>query len=626
MKNSFTPGTKIILKNDIQDLKKGSVFECVPTQWYEKEYKLGGTKNYFLKDETGEILLIKSNDSLITENFQPLPKIQQKFTIIPSKSAPLNIFEEPETVIEAAPSVGSPGMQGPAGPRGLQGIRGDPGSDGLPGSDGKDGKDGEPGPMGPAGPIGPAGPMGPRGLQGDKGEPGSIGPKGPKGPKGDKGDKGDAGEPGPQGPQGLKGDDGLAGEPGPQGPQGDVGPEGPQGPRGPQGPQGIQGEQGPEGLQGPKGDKGDQGDTGLLSASYPLVYDKAKKSISVDIKLFDEKISKLASDPLFASGGSGLGVRSKGSIVVRTGVGVIDFGDNLNVTRIGSNVRVDAVGGGGSVSQAVLTANGFTGGVTWSAGSGIGVTYSNNTITYSNTGVLSIAGTDGITVSPSGGTGNVTVSIDSGYKLLRSFPNVTALQASPNPEDGDLAWVVDSGDGNGAYYYYTTATNPDAWVKITLLTNGLLGDVNLDGTVNGADLAVLLANWGLLGQAPELRFGISDGITNAFKIFAYGFTAGKKSDIFQIATEDALSTVNINSSTLDIDAFTSISGNGSISLELINGGLQFPDGSIQNYACIFTEGLTAPASSNPGDRWYNTDDGIIYTSVTKSGSQVWISG
>jgi hypothetical protein len=186
------------------------------------------------------------------------------------------------------------------------------------------------------------------------------------------------------------------------------------------------------------------------------------------------------------------------------------------------------------------------------------------------------------------------VSIDSGYKLLRSFPNVTALKASPNPEDGDLAWVVNSGDGNGAYYYYTTATNPDAWVKITLLTNGLLGDVNLDGTVNGADLAVLLANWGLLGQAPELRFGISDGITNAFKIFAYGFTAGKKSDIFQIATENALSTVNINSSTLDIDAFTSISGNGSISLELTNGGLQFPDGTTQGTAAYTVVGPTGP--------------------------------
>ena len=40
----------------------------------------------------------------------------------------------------------------------------------------------------------------------------------------------------------------------------------------------------------------------------------------------------------------------------------------------------------------------------------------------------------------------------------------------------------------------------------------------------------------------------------------------------------------------------------------------------------FTEGVTAPANPIAGDRWYNTDDGIIYTSVTKSGSQIWIVG
>jgi hypothetical protein len=45
-------------------------------------------------------------------------------------------------------------------------------------------------------------------------------------------------------------------------------------------------------------------------------------------------------------------------------------------------------------------------------------------------------------------------------------------------------------------------------------------------------------------------------------------------------------------------------------------------GSTGGYA--FTESSTAPASPNPGDRWYHTDDGIIYTSVTKNGSQVWI--
>jgi hypothetical protein len=61
-------------------------------------------------------------------------------------------------------------------------------------------------------------------------------------------------------------------------------------------------------------------------------------------------------DPLHNSGGSGLGVRSNGSVVVRTGVGMIDFGNNLTVTRVGSNVRVDATGGGDSTFTESSTA------------------------------------------------------------------------------------------------------------------------------------------------------------------------------------------------------------------------------------------------------------------------------
>ena len=100
----------------------------------------------------------------------------------------------------------------------------------------------------------------------------------------------------------------------------------------------------------------------------------------------------------------------------------------------------------------------------------MGLTYLGNTLSYSNTGVLSVTGTGGITGSPIGGTGNVILSVEPGYKLLRSFPNVTALQNSPNPQDGDLAWVVDDGNGFGAYYYYTTALSPPAWAKVTLLS------------------------------------------------------------------------------------------------------------------------------------------------------------
>jgi hypothetical protein len=228
--------------------------------------------------------------------------------------------------------------------------------------------------------------------------------------------------------------------------------------------------------------------------------------------------------------------------------------------------------------------NGFTGGITFAGGTGIGLTYLNNIFTYSNTGVLSVTGTGGLTASPTTGVGNVSVSLEPGYKLLRSYPDVTALNNSPNPQDGDLAWVVNDGNGFGGYYYYTTALSPNAWVKMSLLSNAFLGDVNLDGTVDGVDLAVILNSWGILGTNPSLNFGVSDGIAGAFKVYAYGATLGKKADILRIATDSALSTVSINSETLTIDAYTSIYGDGTTSLELINGGLKFSDGTTQGTA------------------------------------------
>jgi hypothetical protein len=107
------------------------------------------------------------------------------------------------------------------------------------------------------------------------------------------------------------------------------------------------------GPQGPQGERGEQGESGVVSASYPLRYDEKKKELSFDIKFVNDKlaaipVNPMTTDPLHNSGGSGLGVKTNGSVVLRTGVAFIDFGNNLTVTRSGSNVRVDATSGGGS--------------------------------------------------------------------------------------------------------------------------------------------------------------------------------------------------------------------------------------------------------------------------------------
>lgn len=361
----FPFGKKIALKKNLANLKRDSVFESVGAQWYSKSYDVeGGSDALFLKEESGEIICIKIDKQNINEYFSvlpdPKPVLPKPQKVVPQTTQIIEQIGLPGTPGMAGP----PGIQGPQGPRGVQGIRGDAGADGLPGRDGKDGAKGD---KGDRGPEGPQGPMGPRGLQGEQGSQGPQGEQGPAGADGKQGPRGPKGNPGPQGPQGEQG---LPGEKGEQGPEGPVGPQGPQGERGPVGsvgPMGPQGEQGPEGPQGPQGQQGLQGEQGpagedaIAKAVYPLKYDEKKKELSFDVKFINDKLALIPTapgitDPLHNSGGSGLGVRSNGSVVVRTGVGMIDFGNNLTVTRVGSNVRVDATGGGGSTFTESSTA------------------------------------------------------------------------------------------------------------------------------------------------------------------------------------------------------------------------------------------------------------------------------
>ena len=285
----------------------------------------------------------------MNEYFQPIFE-QKRTTVKREPKKPVR----PDTLIESIA-----GPQGPQGLPGVQGMRGEKGDRGEPGRngiDGKQGPQGEQGPVGKDGAIGPkgerglAGPQGPQGMEGPQGPQGEQGPAGIDGKDGVQGLKGDRGDIGPKGDQGLVGPEGPIGPQGPQGEQGQIGPQGPQGKQGPVGPIGPQGPQGSQGLQG---EQGPAGENGVAKAVYPLRYDEKKKELSFDVKFINDKLALIPTapgitDPLHNSGGSGLGVKSNGSVVVRTGVGMIDFGNNLTVTRVGSNVRVDATGGAGS--------------------------------------------------------------------------------------------------------------------------------------------------------------------------------------------------------------------------------------------------------------------------------------
>ena len=229
---------------------------------------------------------------------------------------------------------GQPGADGPAGPAGPEGP---------PGKDGKDGKSieikgyfdtlaeleaahpvGQPGDSyligHPAhiyswdsdnaawadggvieGPTGPVGPQGPQGEKGDKGDPGADGKEGPQGPQGDKGDQGVPGKDGAQGPKGDQGDKGEKGDQGIQGIQGAKGDQGIQGIQGIQGVKGDTGAKGDTGPQGPKGDTGPQGPKGqdgsALNPIIPVVIDKTRDSIGLDINWLDQRYGGASAIP-----------------------------------------------------------------------------------------------------------------------------------------------------------------------------------------------------------------------------------------------------------------------------------------------------------------------------------------
>lgn len=522
----------LLLREDISEFKTGTKFTVNPKNKSDKSVEIGdGLTELHLVDEKGKTVLFSGNYS----------KIASLFTILEEKTPDPQIIVVEKTIVNEIKKKqiieGKEGPIGPQGPRGDIGAKGELGPVGAKGERGERGEAGEQGPQGIAGPIGPKGPVGPQGPKGDKGErgdqgvPGEQGSIGPQGPKGDRGESGEPGldglqgERGPMGPQGPKGDMGEQGFPGPRGP---MGPQGPKGERGEPGEQGPEGPQGPIGQDGLPGEKGDKGDPGVVSASFPLVYDKKSANLSFDTKFLDDKITKIAVDPLLASGGSGLGVKENGSILVKTGVDYLDFRGSIDLTRQGRTVIVTGTSSG--------SGTGITGptGPTGPAGA-TGVTGADGSI-----GPIGPTGTTGVTgpIGPTGPTGPAGPS---------GITNINGITLSP----------VTLTEGSGI-----------------LITNN----------IPGKEISIANA-WGDLTDSyitlePYILVSLN-GLIGTPSLFA---------------------------------------GTG-ITISVGTQGI-----TISSTLPKFTEGTTAPANPIAGDRWYNTDDGVIYTSVTKSGSQIWIVG
>jgi hypothetical protein len=473
------------LKFPVGSLQKNTLLKETNSVHPDEKIYLGhGTsERYFVQQGTNKVIKFIGNPSQIkniVEQEKVVPQPPQTKQLI-TETPKVQIIEK-VIIKETLPLSEQNNLKGEKGDVGPRGERGPQGPQGVPG------------PRGPIGPKGEQGDIGPQGPQGEKGDQGEIGPLGPIGARGKQGPKGKDGKQGPQGPQGVQGE---KGEPGSVGPQGIQGPKGERGIQGPQGPQGIQGPKGEKGERGLPGPQGPIGQSSIIEAQFPLILEDGVLSFnsehvsSVLDKLKNDDVQKAINQIAMATpgGGGAVDIALNGDKIIRS-VNTMNFiGSGITITRRRKNVDIDfsgLCGGGGPVGSCA--------------------------------GVQKIIAGSGIKISPSGGTGNVTISTAATVK--------------------------------GAQYsiqFTSTTDNQD----LQSLSDFRLTDETLDLLV---PQGLILSNTGYIE-------------------FTDGTTLGSRPN-------------------------------------------------------IFTEGGTAPAGaiSIPGDRWFNTTQGKLYTAITDPGTTypIWV--
>ena len=229
-----------------------------------------------------------------------------------------------------------------------------------------------------------------------------------------------------------------------------------------------------------------------------------------------------------------------------------------------SDSYVNSFNGRTGAVQGVSAANGLTGAVTWAAGTGLDV---------------------------SSGGGAITYGIGAGFALLRSVGNTAALDTILNPSVGDLVFVQD----RGTYYYwdYYAAGGTLAWINISLISSALQGDLNGDGSVNGADLGILLNSWAEFTNS-SLTIGVKDGITGSFKIFADGSGNPKKQDMVVVSTEGLTSSFSVNTNQLYFTGLVEINGEdmGKVALTVYNGKTELLNTTVDGTLQLLNGGIS----------------------------------
>ena len=254
-----------------------------------------------------------------------------------------------------------------------------------------------------------------------------------------------------------------------------------------------------------------------------------------------------------------------GELAVNLTTGKVYIGGTAGTINL-SDSYVNSFNGRTGAVQGVSAANGFTGAVTWAAGTGLDI---------------------------SSGGGTITYGIGAGYALLRSVGSTADLLDIDNPSIGDLVFVQNP---NGTYYYwdYYIAGATYEWINISVISNALQGDLNNDGLINGADLGILLSTWGSVYGGQSLRMGVQDGITGAFRIFAEGSTAGKKQDMVVVSTEGLISEFRVNTDNLYLTGLVEIDGEDvdKVALTVYNGKTELLNTTVNGTLEILNGGIS----------------------------------
>lgn len=176
------------------------------------------------------------------------------------------------------------------------------------------------------------------------------------GAKGDRGDRGETGLRGATGSAGVKGDQGEHGRTGAKGDRGG---------------EGKAGKDGKDGKAGEVGRQGATGDSGVITAKFPLVYDAAEKSISIDEARLDKILKKILGGGrvspqdmgwLASTGGGGKVAVYVNGGKVTPDVRTLDFtGAGVTFAKVGGRVTIDITGSGGSGGVGSQGATGATG-------------------------------------------------------------------------------------------------------------------------------------------------------------------------------------------------------------------------------------------------------------------------